>query len=93
MIKIESGLRKLNNGSYIYSYWKDGEYYVVAFTANDNETPEIGDFIDGGVLLKREGIQVTNDGTKKWPGTEHSDNGWEDPDYAHDGWDRGDYNV
>lgn len=86
MIKIESGVRKLNDGTYVYAYWKDEEYYVVTFVVPEGLSPEIGDFVEGGVLIKREGIQVTNDGDRRWPGTEYVPNDWEEPSYAHDGW-------
>lgn len=93
MLKIESGTRLLNDGSYVYSYWKDGEYYVVTFTAAPNDIPEIGDFIEGGVLIKRDGIQVSNDGERKWPGSVYEPNGWQEQSYAHNGWKKGDCNA
>lgn len=86
MLKIESGARLLNDGTYVYSYWKDGDYFIITFIAPEGEKPEIGDFIDGGVLVKRDGYQVSNDSNKKWPGSFHEQNGWEEADYAHDGW-------
>lgn len=37
---------------------------VYPFTTKDGEKPEIGDFIDGGVLVKRTQPKVNNDWSK-----------------------------
>ena len=87
MIKIESGVIQLADGSYRYIYWEaaglddDGvtnmsRFHNISFTANPGEVPEIGDFIDNGKLVKREGIQVT-EGIMRWPSdTSIPQNGW-----------------
>ena len=68
MTKIENGCMLLNDGRYRYDYTtvKEG-YKTLFFTIKPGEVPEIGDFItDDFKLKKREGIQVTNDGSRKW---------------------------
>ena len=78
MIKIDHGVVKLQNGNYRYDYWtvagldpldstiNRSNFVQVEFSAAVGEVPEIGDFIDGGALVKREGIQVTA-GRMRWP--------------------------
>lgn len=100
MIKIESGVRKLQNGKYRYDYWAvDGPdevdktivrstFHSVEFTAQPEETPEIGDFIDGSQLVKREGYQSTP-GRMKWPNdTGHYSTGWSSEHEPSTGWDK-----
>ena len=93
MLKIESGALLLKVVTYVYSYWKDGDYFIITFIAPEGEKPEIGDFIEGGVLVKRDGYQVSNDGERKWPGSVYESNGWQEQSYAHNGWKKGDCNA
>ena len=100
MIKIENGVKKLQNGSYQYDYWavigpddRDetitrSEFKSVVFTAQPEEVPEIGDFINGTTLVKRDDIQVT-EGRMRWP----TDYGGYTTDWSSDhepstGWDK-----
>lgn len=99
MIKIESGVIQLPDGSYRYIYWEaaglddDGmtnmsRFHNISFTVEPGEVPEIGDFISNNKLVKRDGYQVT-EGKMRWP-TEYSDNtiGWTYDDEPPNGWDK-----
>lgn len=66
MIKIQAGCRRhaYIPNQWIYA-WQDKEgYHTVFFSAAPDERPEIGDFIDGDRLVKREGYQIDQDHSK-----------------------------
>ncbi len=83
MIKIEHGVythptipnRYIYASVQVQAYLKDyqsllevkDETEAIEFTANPGEKPEIGDFISGGRLVKREGYQVNGDWSR-WKG-------------------------
>lgn len=97
MIKIEHGVKKLpnNNYTYQYDYWTAAGldelddtinryiFHSIVFTVQPGEVPEIGDFIDANVLVKRVGYQVT-EGKMRWPVDygqyEHGWNSTHEPD-------------
>lgn len=66
VIKIEAGCTRNKQvpNAWIYAYQTNEGYFVWNFTAQPGEVPEIGDFIDGGVLKKREGYQIDQDHSK-----------------------------
>ena len=88
-IKIENGVMPGDvPNQYRYDYWtaqgldeldqtiNRSVFHSIMFTAEPGEVPEIGDFIDNGKLVKRDGIQVT-EGIMRWPSdTSISQNGW-----------------
>lgn len=72
MIKIESGVEQMHPmmpvegyDTYLYRYWQGTVEIKVLFMTVPGEVPEIGDFIEGGLLIKRDGWQI-NDDTSKW---------------------------
>lgn len=78
MIKIENGVKLLQNGNYKYDYWtvaglddvdqtiNRSVFHSIEFAVQPGEVPEIGDFINGTTLVKRDGYQVT-EGRMRWP--------------------------
>lgn len=90
MIKILHGVKKIGDNIYQYDYWEvlgldpldstinRSKFIQEVFTALPTETPEIGDFIAAGRLVKREGYQIT-EGKMKWPSdNSYIANGWEE---------------
>ena len=67
MIKIENGVMLQQDGTYKYSTTSVEGQQTVFFKATKGDVPEIGDFIVGGLLKKREGYQINNDGKLRWP--------------------------
>lgn len=68
MIKMENGAFKNSQGQWEYHYTDEQNGpQTVLFTVPEGEVPEIGDFISGGVLEKRKGYQISNEGKLKWP--------------------------
>lgn len=71
MVKIEAGVEELlpspGDGlrAYKYRYWQGVVEIIVVFLAPEDVIPEIGDFIEAGMLIKRDGWQI-NDDTSKW---------------------------
>lgn len=68
VIKIESGCYQIKGEpetNWMYSYTDSEGIHNIPFLVPPGETPEIGDFIENGVLVKKEGPQVNPD-TSKW---------------------------
>lgn len=66
MIKIQAGCARHPQLPFWWTYgWQDkAGYHEVAFQAESDERPEIGDFIDGDRLVKRVGYQIDQDHSK-----------------------------
>ena len=66
-IKIEGGCYQLKGqvNTWAYAFTDMEGIHKILFLVPEGETPEIGDFIDNGVLKKREGLQINPD-TSKW---------------------------
>lgn len=62
MLKIENGVTKDYRGKWRYDYTTVAGHFIVYFTSEEGEIPEIGDFIDASNrLVKRQGYQINND--------------------------------
>lgn len=66
-VKIEGGTFPLKGqaNSWIYPITTEEGIFRILFLVPEGQKPEIGDFIEGGVLIKREGLQINPD-TSKW---------------------------
>lgn len=66
-IKIEGGVYQLkgHSDSWVYPYTDSRGMHKYVFLVPEGLTPEIGDFIDNGILVKREGLQINSD-TSRW---------------------------
>lgn len=66
-IKIEGGTYQVKGqtNSWVYPYTDNQGMHKNVFLVPEGLTPEIGDSIDNGILVKREGFQVNPD-TSKW---------------------------
>lgn len=60
-MKIEGGTYQVSTRYWRYPTWRNGEPISVLFTAEEDEVPEIGDFITNGKLVKRVGYQIVDD--------------------------------
>ena len=72
MIEIENGCFKRPGGYWEYCYTTVGQdtlhevkFHAVMFQTDEGEVPEIGDFIEGGILIKRTKPKVNPD-WRKW---------------------------
>lgn len=97
-IKIENGVKLLQNGKYKYDYWTAAGldevddtinrsiFHSIEFTVQPGQVPEIGDFIEGNALVKRVGYQVT-EGKMRWP-TDYGqhETGWNSTHEPDTGW-------
>ncbi len=66
-IKIESGVSRVmgQESSWLYVYTDVHGVHKIVFLVPEGQRAEIGDFIENGVLLKREGLQINPD-VSKW---------------------------
>lgn len=67
LVKIENGCFRNHDQSWTYPHTTVEGFSQTVFTSVAGQVPEIGDFIDKGKLIKREGYQINNDGKMKWP--------------------------
>lgn len=67
MIKIEGGCYQLKGepNSWVYAYTTTEGLHKIIFLVPEDQKPEIGDFIDNGILIKRQGLQINPD-TSRW---------------------------